>query len=376
MNISDLKDKFFNSYYSLVFHQAPYGICVINKQGSFIKSNKVFSKMMGYSADELKDIKFIDITHPDDVEYDKLCMSQFEKKEIKEIRIKKKYIHKKNYEIDVFVGVSPIYVNEVLKYYICIFQDVNKDKMIFDDITASEYQKQQLEELNQELEEFSYIASHDLKSPLRSIATFTNLLESKIAKCENVDEKILYYLDNIKSSITQAENLVTDLLELSRAQKENGNEIEVDLNSFINEIVNDKLKYLEGISDVSISITGSGVIKAPELHISQVFTNIINNAVKYRDLNKDSTIDIKIENYDTKVYVEVSDNGIGIDKKYHQDIFKPFKRLHSNKQYEGSGIGLFTCKKILEKYNGGILIKHSEEGVGTTLSLSWGKDHA
>lgn len=365
-------------YYNLIFNKAPYGICIIDKNANFVQANQEFCTMIGYTREELDKIKFIDITHPDDIEYDRMCMEKFELKQLKEIRIRKRYIHKQGHKVEIFVGVSPIYNSDgKLEHYVCIFQDVDKDKMIFDNITESEAHTRKLEALNAELEQFSYVASHDLKSPLRSISTFVNLLEDKISSfcCSEKDEqgKIPQYIENIKKSINQAEVLVTDLLELSRMQKESNNKESIQLNEFIQDIVDINLKHRISETKAKIQISGDTTFYTSPVHVAQVFQNLIENSLKYSRSDVPPEISIKIEEYPSKVYVELTDNGIGIDKQYHKQIFQPFKRLHGHDKYEGSGIGLFTCKKILERHNGEIKIKHSTENVGTTFSLTWGE---
>lgn len=363
----------FNNYDKLIFNQSPYGICVVDENGFFLKANNSFCKMTGYSFSELASISFLDITHPDDIEYDKFCMNQLQNREIEEARIKKRYIHKNGDSIDIFVGVSPIFVKNVFKFYVCFFQDITKDKLLMDSILPStEDDRVKLQELNQELEDFIYVASHDLKSPLRSISTYINLLGLKINNLDGI-EKINDYIYNIKKSIRQCDNLLNDLLELSKSQQSRDEKKYIYLKQFLNQLISKELSSEIVLSNTTINIHGDGRIYGTEFHCGQVFKNLINNSIKYKKVDKNSIIDINIYNYKSKVYIEFSDNGIGVDTKYHNDIFKPFKRLHTSDKYEGSGLGLFICKKIIEKYNGSIKVRYSKSHDGLSLSILWGE---
>jgi light-regulated signal transduction histidine kinase (bacteriophytochrome) len=221
---------------------------------------------------------------------------------------------------------------------------------------------QDLEGANQDLERFAYIASHNLKTPVRTIRSFTDLIERdlKREKTENVYE----YLDFIKIGTEQMQFLITNILEYSRINESFEMEsTAVDLNKSIAFI------YIQ-FQSIEKKVILINTDKLPTIYINRtfitaIFQNLIENAIKY---NQSEKIIINIDFRETEVdYIfSFSDNGIGIDSTYHQKIFKMFERLESSSKYSGTGIGLAMIKKITNKLNGKVWLT-SEVGVGSTF---------
>ncbi|MFT6937501.1 MAG: light-regulated signal transduction histidine kinase (bacteriophytochrome) [Saprospiraceae bacterium] len=221
---------------------------------------------------------------------------------------------------------------------------------------------QDLEGANQDLERFAYIASHNLKTPVRTIRSFTDLIERdlKREKTENVYE----YLDFIKIGTEQMQFLITNILEYSRINESFEMEsTAVDLNKSIAFI------YIQ-FQSIEKKVILINTDKLPTIYINRtfitaIFQNLIENAIKY---NQSEKIIINIDFRETEVdYIfSFSDNGIGIDPTYHQKIFKMFERLESSSKYSGTGIGLAMIKKITNKLNGKVWLT-SEVGVGSTF---------
>ena len=286
------------------------------------------------------------------------------------------------YNIALFVGAT-VYVNqfgpvfgvrdmpydEILIYIIgigwiglvfTIYQE-EKEKLIID----LKEKNKTLQVATEELERFSYIASHDLKSPLRTVVSFLGLIERNIKK-ENYDD-VLTNLEFAKSGAKQMNYLVTDILELSRINAPDRNKREeINLNKVIDKV---KINLREELANKNALVETEDL---PNYHCNEVeflilFQNLIQNGIKYNnsDIPKIKIWAIQDENL-LKVYFE--DNGIGIEPEYFEMIFQFFKRLHTTLEYSGTGIGLGLCNKIVQKYNGSLSLE-STPGTGSVFKI-------
>jgi PAS domain S-box-containing protein len=233
------------------------------------------------------------------------------------------------------------------------------------DITDLKNKERELAESNIELERFAYVASHDLQEPLRKINTFLSLFLSK--NQNNFDEKSKTYLDKVTDSTRRMQNLIDDLLNFSRANNIKGEIEEINCNDKIN-YIRENYNLLPTDKKVLINSNTLPVIKGYKTQILSLFQNLINNAIKY---NKSDNPEVQIDSKDTgKEYIfSIKDNGIGIEQEDFDKIFLPFQRLHGKSEFSGSGIGLATCKKIIEKHKGKIWLE-SEVGKGSTFYFS------
>lgn len=220
---------------------------------------------------------------------------------------------------------------------------------------------------NEELERFAYITSHDLKTPLLNIISFTELLEKQIELYD--DEKAHKYLTFVKKGGKRLNNIITDTLEYSRlSYVEKESRIEnINLNTTLTKVQNSISEYIEEKNAHIIIQDDVPSIKANAYSIFLLFQNLLENSIKY---NESDTPTVKIyakENQaSTSIFLE--DNGIGIEEKFHEKIFVMFSRLHNHSKYEGSGLGLSICKKIVEQLNGEIHL-HSEIGKGSIFEI-------
>lgn len=219
-----------------------------------------------------------------------------------------------------------------------------------------------LEISNQQLEQFAYIASHDLQEPLRMIGIFSQLLEREYKG--NLDKDADEYIDFIVDGAQRMKYLIDDLLAFSRLNTE-----DVELESFNMETALEdvllNLKILIDENQAEITHDPLPTVKGDPTLIMQVLQNLLSNAIKFQGENKPG-IHVSCSESEDEWTFSIKDNGIGIDKKHQDRIFKVFKRLHNREKYEGTGIGLSICKRIIERHNGKIWIK-SEEGAGSTF---------
>lgn len=233
----------------------------------------------------------------------------------------------------------------------------------FNELTIQ--QNKILKEKNEELERFTYIASHDLQSPLRNVIGFSGLIENALQK-EEYDE-IEEFLPFIKSNASQMSLLIKDILEFSKINyKEAENRTSVDLKEVLVK-VNRALQQDIEKKGVDVSSDDLPVYYCNETEIGLVFQNIIQNGIKYND-RSDPKIKVWSSYDENELKIHFQDNGIGIEEKYYEKIFEFFKRLHTVDKYEGTGIGLGLCKKIIQSYEGRIEVS-SELGEGSVFTI-------
>lgn len=219
---------------------------------------------------------------------------------------------------------------------------------------------------NDELERFAYLASHQLKAPVRTVSNFLKLIEAE-AKKQAPNPKLLEYLEYIKGSSEEMTMLINNLLEYSTLKKEEITFESIDLNDILLIAKNNLRATLEQ-KNAQITINKLPTVSANKTHMLILFQNLIENAVKYNESSKPN-IDIYT---DETGDLYVKDNGIGIEKEYHQRIFGMFMRLHGQDEYTGTGIGLSACKKIMDRHDGKITVD-SKPGEGTTFKLHFPK---
>jgi light-regulated signal transduction histidine kinase (bacteriophytochrome) len=224
---------------------------------------------------------------------------------------------------------------------------------------------EKLRKSNEELEQFTYLASHDLKEPLRNISSFVTLIQRRIKKI-NIPE-LNEYFDFVILNTKRMYSLVEDVLVLSRINNhEPLASSPVDLNDVIQD-VQMGLDTLIREKKAHITTDHLPTVEAPRAHLFLVFKNLIENGIKYNESVKPQVhIYYSIHQEKNCYQFTVSDNGIGVDIKYQTQIFEMFKRLNNREKYTGSGMGLAICKKILARYGGEIWIQ-SEENKGSTF---------
>lgn len=225
-----------------------------------------------------------------------------------------------------------------------------------------------LERSNQELEQFAYVASHDLQEPLRTISNFVGLLEKKYPKGEDDDH--FRYFQFIVKATSKMQNLIRDLLELSRVGR-NVTFGMVDCNKIVLDVMAEmeiSIKEKEAV----IKFVNLPLLIASEIELKRVFQNLISNALKFRKKEIAPKITIHVQENEEEYVFAVEDNGIGIEEEYTNKIFNIFQRLHSTTDYPGTGIGLATCKKIVALHNGRIWVE-SHYGKGTAFYFTISK---
>jgi signal transduction histidine kinase len=227
----------------------------------------------------------------------------------------------------------------------------------------------EMESKNKELEQFAYVASHDLQEPLRTISGFVDLLQKEYREKLGGNGQI--YLNYLSQASDRMKILIKDLLDYSRIGRERA-AMPVDCDYLLEEVVADLGKSIRE-SNAKITFSDLPVLYAYPTELKLLFQNLIVNAIKFRHPHRIPEITISTVQENNGWKFTVSDNGIGIEKQNLERIFIIFQRLHNRTQYEGSGIGLAHCKKIVEFHNGAIWAE-SEPGIGSRFYFTVSKD--
>lgn len=219
---------------------------------------------------------------------------------------------------------------------------------------------------NADLEQFAYIASHDLQEPLRMVSNFMSLLDRKYR--DQLDDKAREYIDYAVNGAKKMQAIILDLLEFSRAGRY-PEELElIDLNEVVSDVIRLQHKLIED-TKVELNIEKLPKVQGLRLPMIQVFQNLVNNSLKYADPNRKLKITISAEEKNSEWVIKVEDNGQGIPKEYLDKIFIIFQRVNPSSNQKGSGLGLAIVKKIIEKFKGSVWVD-SELGKGSTFYFS------
>jgi light-regulated signal transduction histidine kinase (bacteriophytochrome) len=220
----------------------------------------------------------------------------------------------------------------------------------------------ELEIKNKELEQFAYVASHDLQEPLRTVSNYMKIFEEDYS--DRLDENAYRYLRSVDSATKRMSIMVKALLDFSRLGS-NKKVTLVSLEKIITNVIAD-LHILVLKSKAIIDIGEMPSLHVYEVEVGQLFQNLITNAIKFQKKGETPHIQIQSEKLEDKWQFSIRDNGIGIDPKHFKRIFAIFQRLHGGNEYEGNGIGLANCKKIVSMHEGEIWVE-SGPGKGTTF---------
>lgn len=233
----------------------------------------------------------------------------------------------------------------------------------------------ELKETNEELDRFAYVASHDLQEPLRKIMIFSDVISAKLQG--DVAADLQHNFQKIIKASSRMQKLINDLLKFSKHTNQNDEFNIVDLNKVVAEVLNDLDMELQK-KNAKVEVGELPLIWGIHSQMYQLFQNLISNSIKFCKIDCEPTIDLSckiLSSNDAKedvalnfYEITIKDNGIGFNPSYADDIFMVFKRLHSHHEFEGTGIGLSICKKIVEKHAGTITAE-SKPNEGSTFTI-------
>lgn len=358
--------KFVNNFLDSVLENIPNMIFVKDaKELRFVRFNKAGEKLLGYSQKDLIGKNDYDFFPKEQADFftgkDHEVINKGEIFEIPEEPIDtktgKRWLHTRK------IVIKDEHNNPL--YLLGISEDITESKKAHDIILQKSVE---LENTNKELEQFVFVASHDLQEPLRTISNFIGLLGKK--QLGKTDKEIELYFQFIMLAGQRMQNLIRDLLDLSRAGR-SFLFVPVNCEELLNEVIAEMGASIEE-SKAKIMFTNLPVIKGDRIKLKQLFQNLISNAIKFRKKDVVPEIHITAEEKNNEYLFAIQDNGIGIEEQYFKKLFIIFQRLHSATEYPGTGIGLATCKKIVTLHNGEIWVE-SKYGEGSTFYFTISK---
>lgn len=370
-NLQDLKNDLL--FYNEIVKNVAEGIYLVSTKDLTIRyANPKFLEMFGYEEDEIVGQHVSIINAPTNNDPIKTALEIAKKLESGSFWQGEVLNIKKNGEIFWCNVVISSFLHKVYgEVYISIQSDITSRKKDEQELKRI---NQALYESNEEMRDFFHTLSHDFQAPLRKISIFSDRLDEEK---KGIGKKGEYFLTRLRSSVDRMNDLMNDLVnytQISSPESRHGSSI--NLNEIVQQVIQDleiEFKEING----KVEIAPLATIEANPFNIRGLFHNLISNSLKYRKPNVPPVIKISGQYSPTKkgyydIYVQ--DNGIGFDDKYAVRIFKPFERLHRDDEYEGGGMGLALCKKIVERHGGHIDVK-SIVNEGTTFIISLPKNN-
>ena len=361
LNITETKNaenkiKASEERYRLVSENPILGIAWTSMEGRVLNANATYCKMMGYSQIEMLDKHVSEFTHPEDFESEITLYQKLISGEEKSLRYEKRYVTKQG---DIMWGeliLSAIKDSQgKVRYSIGIINDITARKKAEQELKELneslekivEERTAALKEANKELEAFSYTVSHDLRAPLRSISGFATLIEKRYADAIGIDGK--EYISNLNKSVKQMGALIDDLLSFSRIGKTDIQLRPTDMNDVVKVVISE-IASLYPPADIKVGKLPT--IDCDTALVKQVWVNLISNALKYSAKKEKPTVEIGTCWINDEEAYYVKDNGAGFDMQYANKLFGVFKRLHTPEEYEGTGVGLATVRRIVTRHGG------------------------
>ncbi len=350
--------------FRMVIEACPVGVILTDEQGAIQLVNSAMERMFGYRREEIfgQPVEILVPTdarteHPRFRQQYALAPESRLMGEGRDLQGRRK----DGSTFPVEISLSPTVGREGVMV-ICVVADITRRKAAE---RALLEQKQELERSNTDLEQFAYVASHDLREPLRMVASYTELLAERYRG--QLDERADRYIGYAAEGAKRMQEMVGDLLAYSRAGRTALSPKPVDTNVVVRKILGlHRLSIIESGAEVEYGELPTIVID--EGQFAQMVQNLIGNALKFRG-DAPPRVEISAERQNGSWVFAVKDNGIGIDEQHAERIFQMFQRLNTRDKYEGSGIGLAIVKKIAERHGGRIWFR-SKPGEGTTFFLS------
>jgi PAS domain S-box-containing protein len=371
--------------FRILFEHAGVGVGLVDTQtGKYIRVNQKYCDIVGYTREEMEQLGFQSITHPDDLQNDLDNMKRLKAGEISEFTLEKRYNRKDGKIVWVLLIVSPLFApGEQPTSHITVVHDITDKKRTEYALQYSEAEVRklnaelerrvaertvQLEAANKELEAFSYSVSHDLRTPLRAIDGFSRIILKEHAS--QLGGEVQELLQHVNAESKRMGQLIDALLGLARMSRTEMRNETVDLSSLAHQVV-DSLhqsqpqRLAEFVIKDGISAQGDARL----LHI--VLENLLGNAWKFTSKRKRAHIEFGEDKRENTMVYFVRDNGAGFDLAYADKLFGVFQRLHRSDEFEGTGIGLATVQRIIQRH-GGRVWAEAEAGKGATFYFTLG----
>ena len=357
------------------FEYSAIGIAIADSTKKLTVVNDTLCNMLGFEREELLQLKFTQLTHPEDLKLDLRNLKDLEEGKRSFYKMEKRYFHKDGSTIWVLLIVSMIKHKEGKAHqFVAQIENITQRKeqeTVLQKLNEElALRANELMDSNKELERFAYIVSHDLQEPLRMVTSFLQLIEKKYG--HQLDDKAREYISYAVGGAKRMKDLILDMLEFSRVSSSIIKYEQVDLLKTVEEVKLNLLPHIQN-DNATIIVGNLPKIKCIRSQMFQLMQNLIGNALKYKHRDREAIVEISSIEHDTEWEIKISDNGIGIDAKYFEKIFVIFQRLHTKSDYSGTGIGLAICKKIVDRHYGRIWVE-SELGKGSSFIFAIPKE--
>lgn len=345
-----------------IFESAAIGILLLDADNEILECNEALQNMLGYDKEELSNFLGIDLVYRRDIKKVRKNDEALLKGKVNSYTVQIRLKKSNRRLLWVKQTINRIDVEEGDHYFLATIENIDQR------VKAERKLAQRAEELsrsNAELEQFAYIASHDLQEPLRTISSFVQLLQRRYG--EDLDDDARMYIDMAVGGTVRMQALIKDLLQYSRVQQSPESKELIDMNTVLEE-VGTNLKNVAEANSAEVLSELLPSINANRVQMIQLFQNLIDNAIKFRTEENPEVL-ISVQEQGSRYHFTVRDNGIGINPEFQDKIFSIFQRLHGRDEYEGTGIGLAVCKKIVEHHGGRIWIDSKVES-GTSFNFT------
>jgi PAS domain S-box-containing protein len=365
--LSEYARRLSEQRYRGLFKSMMNGVTRTDEEGRYKEANEAFLRMVGYSEEELRKLTYRDITPEDWVEGEREILAEQVTRNGYTEEYEKEYIRKDGSRVPVSVRIwSTRRPDTGEDEYWAVVRDITERK---ESERLIERAMNDLKRSNEELKDFAYIASHDLQEPLRSITGFSELLSRRYG--DRLDEDGTRFLELVMSAARRMQRLIEDLLSYSRLNTRAKPFEQIDTEEVV-ETVKLNLVIIIQEKNAEIIVHPLPPVQGDPAQITQLFQNLIGNAIKYGREGVPPRIEISCTDKGGVWHFSVADNGIGIEEEHLEVIFKMFQRLHGREEYSGTGIGLALCKRIVERH-GGVLWAESTYGEGTIFHFTLSK---
>jgi PAS domain S-box-containing protein len=345
------------------FELAGSGMAHVDLDGRLLRVNRRLREILGRSEQELVGLSVKDISHPEDRDVTDRQRARVRSGELEVAHFEKRYVRADGQTVWVDLAVALARSADGTPLYeIAVFDDITERKQADAALRAAH---EELKRSNSELEQFAYVASHDLQEPLRMVSSYTQLIQRRYG--DKLDGDAKEFMHYVVDGAARMKQLIEDLLAYSRVGTKGKQFREIELEAALKRAVTNLRAAIEE-SGAAVTWDPLPRLSADDVQLAQLFQNLIGNALKFRGAGV-PRIHVSAVERESDWEFAVRDNGIGIEPQYFERIFMVFQRLHTKGEYPGTGIGLAICKKVVERHRGEIWVT-SQPGEGSQFHFT------
>jgi len=345
------------------FELAGSGMAHVGLDGRFARVNRRLCEILGYRAEELIGKSVKEISHPEDRNLTDAARDRVRAGALEVADFEKRYVHRDGHTVwvDLTVALARDAQGAPL-YEIAVFDDITERKHAEAALHAAH---EELKRSNAELEQFAYVASHDLQEPLRMVSSYTQLIQRRYG--DKLDGDAKEFMHYVVDGAARMKQLIEDLLAYSRVGTKGKEFRDIELEAALKRAVTNLRAAIE---EAGAAVTWDPLprVRGDDGQLAQLFQNLIGNALKFRGAGV-PRVHVSAAEQEQEWEISVRDNGIGIEPQYFERIFMVFQRLHTKGEYPGTGIGLAICKKVVERHGGAIWVT-SQPGAGSEFHFT------